>query len=524
MTDEQTQEEREFLDEWERKRRRRRRTILLIVLGAVLLTVALPLLAGFVYDRYWQGRLNAKVAALTAQGKLLTLQQMLDRSKDLPADQNSALVYLSAFSQLEDEPQSDLSDMLGRRDDLGVRPSPQALDVLDAEAGANAQALETMLEAARLDLGSYPLTPGPVAIALTPDHLTPLRRCTRLCGRVAVLRAAQGRPDQATAYLLAQFGLASSLGRKTMLIEELVRIAADAIALDALERCVALCRFGPDDLKSLQTRAEREEAAFSRSEGILFERSVGHDSFRYAQENPKATGDLGVGFPLGLYRWVPGWRERDELFFHDIMDGMERAVALPPRQALLETKQMGATVMACEREMFPPPVLSAMLLPALTRAVRDEMEVRAHLLAAATALACERFRLKNGRWPDSLDQLVPEFLDDVPDDYFDVGKLHYVRTDRGVRVYSIGPDGQDNGGKTREEAHQAGLSEDGDIHDVVFRLLDPELRGAKTGTFREEVVGTGVSPSQLKAAGLDEDALKGAGLTDDDLEKLRGNQ
>ena len=44
--------------------------------------------------------------------------------------------------------------------------------------------------------------------------------------------------------------------------------------------------------------------------------------------------------------------------------------------------------------------------------------VEAQIRTAATALAAERFRLDQGRWPKSLDQLVPKYISAVPRDPF----------------------------------------------------------------------------------------------------------
>jgi len=70
-----------------------------------------------------------------------------------------------------------------------------------------------------------------------------------------------------------------------------------------------------------------------------------------------------------------------------------------------------------------------------------------------TALAVERFRLKNQRLPKHLTELVPEFLPAVPDDPFSNGPLKYELRNIGYVVYSVGPDGQDDHGKEFEKGN-----------------------------------------------------------------------
>lgn len=65
----------------------------------------------------------------------------------------------------------------------------------------------------------------------------------------------------------------------------------------------------------------------------------------------------------------------------------------------------------------------------------------------AAAIALERHRLKHGAYPERLDQLVPEFLGEVPVDWSCGEPLRYRREAGGrYRLYALGRDGEDNGG------------------------------------------------------------------------------
>ncbi|MCI0461881.1 MAG: hypothetical protein L0Z62_33435, partial [Gemmataceae bacterium] len=62
------------------------------------------------------------------------------------------------------------------------------------------------------------------------------------------------------------------------------------------------------------------------------------------------------------------------------------------------------------------------------------------------ALALERYRCEHGCWPDTLSALVPAQLTQVPADPYDGKPLRYRPLPEGVLIYSVGPDGLDNGG------------------------------------------------------------------------------
>ncbi len=67
--------------------------------------------------------------------------------------------------------------------------------------------------------------------------------------------------------------------------------------------------------------------------------------------------------------------------------------------------------------------------------------------ATIAVLAAYRYQRKHGQFPDSIDQLVGEFLDELPLDPFDSKPLRYRREKEGFRIYSIGFDRVDNGGQ-----------------------------------------------------------------------------
>lgn len=107
---------------------------------------------------------------------------------------------------------------------------------------------------------------------------------------------------------------------------------------------------------------------------------------------------------------------------------------------------------------------------------------------ARTGIALEEFRRKHGRFPEELEELAPEFLPELPPDPFDGAPLRYrkgplefrvvdigregtefraagriVRRD-GVRLYGIGRDRVDDGGRNRPRHRK-------DTADVSFSLI-----------------------------------------------------
>ena len=66
--------------------------------------------------------------------------------------------------------------------------------------------------------------------------------------------------------------------------------------------------------------------------------------------------------------------------------------------------------------------------------------------ATLVAVADEQFHRRNDVWPERLDQLVPDFLPDVPPDRTTGEPLAYRLVDGEPLLYSVGVDREDNGG------------------------------------------------------------------------------
>ena len=91
------------------------------------------------------------------------------------------------------------------------------------------------------------------------------------------------------------------------------------------------------------------------------------------------------------------------------------------------------------------------------------LDVRAIALTrtAVTSLAIERYRLAKSDLPSKLDDLVPTYLTAIPQDPFDDKPLRYKKLAKGYVVYSVGEDGEDNGGAEKNsEGYRVGKGTD----------------------------------------------------------------
>jgi hypothetical protein len=93
------------------------------------------------------------------------------------------------------------------------------------------------------------------------------------------------------------------------------------------------------------------------------------------------------------------------------------------------------------------------MLPVLDRVIWGNDYLQLDRAGVVTMLALERYRTDHGSYPARLAELVPVFIPELPLDPWSGAPLRYRLTDpatdpqgRPYLLYSIGADGQDNGG------------------------------------------------------------------------------
>ncbi len=138
----------------------------------------------------------------------------------------------------------------------------------------------------------------------------------------------------------------------------------------------------------------------------------------------------------------------------------------------------------------------------VARFLRDEIDQAALLNCAITAVAMERFRLANQRWPEKLQELTPKYLGTIPLDPFDGLPLRMVGKDSARIIYSIGPNSTDEGGKLSSKF--GGRRQD--LADLGFILHDPSQRRRPAPPFvipERDGKGEGASGARAPGPGSD---------------------
>lgn len=425
-------------------KKRRKVTVSNVLL--LLLFVGVCAFAIFRLRLKW--KLNARIEAIRAAGYPVTCAE-LNAWHTIPEDaENAAYTILDALEFLQEWDRTDLEPLpLVGRAELPPRTEPMTdeMKALIAEYIAdNNEAIGLLHTAAKIEHCRYPVDYSAGFAALMP-HLSEMRKSLFLLNLEAILRAENGQTASSIDSVRSGFGFARSLAKEPSMISQFVRVACDGLTLSALERIMNRSELTDEQLIELTERLDKVERSSDLSRAFIGERCMGLDFFT-------APGTVGVGFldgmpprPILTLCQAVGLIDADAVIYLDLMNDYLEANLLPYHE-----RQEAVDVVTDTLESTSQiHIFVHSLMPALSRVTTIELRTIAHLRAARVGLVIQRYRLAAGMLPDTLADLVPAYLGDVPKDPFDGNELRYEKRDAGFVIYSVGEDLSDDGGVER---------------------------------------------------------------------------
>jgi len=131
-------------------------------------------------------------------------------------------------------------------------------------------------------------------------------------------------------------------------------------------------------------------------------------------------------------------------------------------------EQMTREIEGAVARNSPWNIAASEFIPNFTKAALTTAKNQTSANEAQIACALERYHLAHGEYPETLDALVPRFIDQLPHDIIGGQPLHYHRSDDGKFVlYSIGWNETDDGGRV-DTAHHADGHDNREYGDWVW--------------------------------------------------------
>lgn len=282
----------------------------------------------------------------------------------------------------------------------------------------------------------------------------PIRRLSKILYLDATLKLIDGDIEAAAATIPKLFDVVLPLAEEPAILAHLYRMATAASAIHILENSLRVGTLSDKTLKKIDDTLAKYLKSHSMKWALWSERVLLNtmlDRVRSAIRIPGASLFVGTYGNQQRMAEMYGWL---------IKAGDDPIKLLAARNKVdfeLSTlsKTLGLT------SLFPP----------ATRSITLHLRCLAEIQAARIAIAAERFRLSTGEFPTTLDQLVPEFLQEIPVDPFDQTFMKLLKRDDGLVIYSSSVDGIDDSGHV--------VPDEGEkrSRDCGFRLLGESSRG-----------------------------------------------
>lgn len=140
---------------------------------------------------------------------------------------------------------------------------------------------------------------------------------------------------------------------------------------------------------------------------------------------------------------LPFWHNADLSKSIDWHDELLRMVALPYPEFVKKKAEFKEEQKQTSHIFYP---MSTCWIPPTPEMKTYVVSLQALEDLARVAFALRAYKQTHGGYPDTLDVLVPDFIDAVPSDRFTERPFLYRKDGDGCTVYSAGPDMHDDGG------------------------------------------------------------------------------
>ena len=275
-----------------------------------------------------------------------------------------------------------------------------------------------------------------------------LRALNRLLAMECRLRAVQGETEESLESWLAMVALCESLRPQPCGVScgvvETVRHSMLRLAIEQIQFNINHCSQSDEQLRTIYERLKTIQCENDIPRVMRGERMIGLVAFQHPEQL------FGSDAPNLSPEASLTWRAEDCLFFLQTMSELIEYCTLPYSECRRKAKTLLEDVLDQVKSSAPENGRldgSAQLLPgAVVFGIEGAAPTIAFRNIALAAIACRRYARAENRLPNALEELVPQYLTAIPGDPF-TGDLLRVRiSERGITIYSVGRDEDDDGG------------------------------------------------------------------------------
>jgi hypothetical protein len=340
------------------------------------------------------------------------------------------------------------------RTDLPPRPENPAADVLTVFQKIEPEAKE-LRQASQRPYAQFAVEGNPFEVSV--PNFVACRTLVQMFSLRACAELALGQPDEAFQDIRVIHRLADALGSNPILVSVMIRVAITGVGMESFWEGLAGRQWSDAQLEEFQRyfqsidllkdldnswRMGERNAVNNIAEGLL------RDEFLGTKKDAKSIFEAALE-KIAASAIPTGWIYQNKLVYTRMMQSSS-STWNAREQKVLPRKVDGFESVLNEffSHRSPFKLLAGIGIPNFTKAVRTAAQNQTFANEAMLACALERYHRAQGEFPETLNSLMPKFINSIPSDIVGGGEaLKYRRTTDGKYIlYSVGWDEKDNGG------------------------------------------------------------------------------
>lgn len=406
----------------------------------------LPPEQNFFADPIWEPNAEGKIELFDMQ---LGAEEAAALQKQFP----------SLAESIKEGKRADVGRVISRRA-LSRNYTPEEAALVLATYEPMKSDFSTLHRLALRSAASFPINYEKGTTMLLP-HLNALMRSGQMLAMMARAKAVLKQEDSGADELILILRLPQTVDGDVTLISYLVKLSLYSIALSVIESSVSdwnAAQVGEvqqalakaDILRQVAGTLRGERAYVNQIMDQLKQAPLGE--FTKTLQTADGVSESGGHAPLSIEVFAEAYRfaffDEDRAFLNQTYQKWLDYLSSEPGQvtpARLEVliAQINESLGGVNRHRR---LVTSLAIPTIKEVFVKAASIETSLRQARIACAIQEYALSEKALPSSLDQLVPEYLENVPRDVIDGGPMRYRSDGKEYVLWSVGWNEKDDGG------------------------------------------------------------------------------
>lgn len=425
---------------------------------AVIISISFMLsvlLISAIWDYYANYRLEKKLSEIKARGEILTINDIQAKHiKDLASikGSNGAHYYNAAFELIENQDWEKIENLPF----VGKFELTQGVNKLDSELLLESEKyLKTLedffvlIEKAQGMRGCIFKQNYQEKWGMEMSHLEKIAYTARILLLKSCVESNKGNYDEAFHFIALGFKLIQSIEKDEAFVSKMSRAKIQYMFFAQLEKQLSTSPISESNIISLQNIII-ENKRNGVQIGLTFENAVmidlystilsgNYEFINFFKSDSRMLTFLKSNLAMYLMR---GSIKDQFIKTINFMDEIRIYSELPLREATQKINEVLPRIKAENQyrgifyQSFHVINMYADQSQVFALIFNGQKNAYERLEILEAVLAIELFRIKTGSYPAEFNQIVPEYIYEIPEDYFSVGKLNYQKDENGYYIYS----------------------------------------------------------------------------------------